>query len=573
MRIRRVCLAMSAAVVAAAQIPAITAARADDASAKTATPIKHVIVIVGENHTFDNVFATYQPREGQSVRNLLSKGIVTGDGRPGENVQQALQRTATNTSTYSVDPTRTGSYNTLPQPDTTYAVDPKNSPDPRFPGNLPNAPFQITKYVGYNGALVGDPIHRFYQMWQQIGAGANDLFVWTANTAGLDNGANPPKPIHQGGLAMGYYNVNSGDAPVLKSWADSYAMSDNYHQSVMGGTGANHVVLGSGDDVYYSDGKGNATVPPSNQIENPNPKPGTNNNFTQDGYSGGTYSNCSDATQPGVGPVQSYLKAKGQAMPGGNCAPGHYYLLNNYAPGYLADGTVATGNPFTVPPSTVPTIADSLARNNISWKYYGEGFNHGNPDLNQYCDICNPFQYSTSVMTSSQRNNLQDMPDFQRDVQNGTLPAVSFVKPNGDHDGHPAYSSLSAFEGFSKNVVDTVKANHSLWKDTAILVTFDEGGGYYDSGYVQPLSFFGDGTRVPMLVVSPYARKGYVDHTYTDHTSVLKFIERNWELGPLSARSMDRLPNPTTEDNAYVPTNGPAIGDLMTAFDFSHAQD
>jgi len=113
-----------------------------------------------------------------------------------------------------------------------------------------------------------------------------------------------------------------------------------------------------------------------------------------------------------------------------------------------------------------------------------------------------------------------------------------------------------------------VQGNRSLWRSTAIFVTFDEGGGYYDSGYIQPVSFFGDGPRVPMIVVSPYARRDAVDHTYNDHVSVLKFIEANWRLSPLSAVSEDNLPNATP--GAYVPGNSPAIGDLMTMFSFGH---
>jgi phospholipase C len=121
------------------------------------------------------------------------------------------------------------------------------------------------------------------------------------------------------------------------------------------------------------------------------------------------------------------------------------------------------------------------------------------------------------------------------------------------------------------NIVNEVIAKPSLFKSKAIFITFDEGGGYYDSGYVQPLSFFGDGPRVPLMVVSPYAKRGYVDHTYYDHVSILKFIERYWDLPPLSERSLDNLPNPhATDANPYVPTNGPAIGDLMNFFNFNH---
>ena len=143
------------------------------------------------------------------------------------------------------------------------------------------------------------------------------------------------------------------------------------------------------------------------------------------------------------------------------------------------------------------------------------------------------------------RANIQDTVNLYTAIQNGSLPAVSYVKPSGWADGHPASSKLNLFEGFVEKIVDAVQGNPTLWQNTAIFVTFDEGGGYYDSGYVQPLDFFGDGTRVPLLVVSPLVKPGYVSHTYTDHVSLLKFIERNWGLPPITGRSRDNLPNPS----------------------------
>ena len=118
-------------------------------------------------------------------------------------------------------------------------------------------------------------------------------------------------------------------------------------------------------------------------------------------------------------------------------------------------------------------------------------------------------------------------------------------------------------------IVEAVQANPSLWKDTAIFITEDEGGGYYDSGYVQNLDFFGDGTRIIFLVVSPYATGGHISHNYADHVSILKFIERNWNLPTVTHRSRDNFANPiTTRDNPYVPLNRPAISDLFDLFDF-----
>ena len=166
--------------------------------------------------------------------------------------------------------------------------------------------------------------------------------------------------------------------------------------------------------------------------------------------------------------------------------------------------------------------------------------------------------------------HITDTDQLYKDIANGKLPAVSYVKPSGWVDGHPASSKWDLFEGFVKKIVDAVKAKPDLWNSTAIFITTDEGGGYYDSGYVQPLDFFGDGTRIPLIVVSPYTKPGHISHTYADHVSILKFIERNWRLNPISSRSRDNLPNPMpTPGYPYVPKNRPAIGDLFDLFQFS----
>jgi phospholipase C len=247
--------------------------------------------------------------------------------------------------------------------------------------------------------------------------------------------------------------------------------------------------------------------------------------------------------------------------------------LNNYNPGYNVNGSLNTST-FTVPPQhNWPTIGDELSAHGITWGYFGEGFDNGNPGPN-YCGICDPMQYASSIMTNpAKRANIEHgTEDFDADAVSGNLPAVSFLKP-GDDDGHPGYSTLAAFEAFVTHAVDEIQNNPTLWRSTAIFVTFDEGGGYYDSGYIQPVSFFGDGTRIPMIVISPYSKRGYISHTYTDHVSILKFIERNWRLPSLSSRSLDNLPNPIARpSNPYLPANRPAIGDLFDRFTFGRAE-
>jgi phospholipase C len=216
-----------------------------------------------------------------------------------------------------------------------------------------------------------------------------------------------------------------------------------------------------------------------------------------------------------------------------------------------------------------------LIENRISWRYYGEGWNDyvENPSspTNVYCNICNPFQYVTSIMTDEivRKEHLKDTTDFYNDVLNDLLPAVSFIKPGGLNDGHPTNSKFDIFEAFTRKILTELQQHRKLFAEIAVLITVDEGGGYYDSGFIQPVDFFGDGTRIPLIVVSPFSRGGRVVHSYGDHASILKFIERNWSIGPLTNRSRDNLPNPLAAPaNPYVPTNGPAIGDLMDMFTF-----
>jgi phospholipase C len=660
--------------------------------AKTASPIKHVIVIVGENRTFDHIFATYKPKDGEHVENLLSKKIIKEDGTPGTEFHKAWQYSAdvTGDATYNPSPTNKTLFSVLPAPinggptdvcknngicSLTDAENSENGlpdktyygylttggtnltgkvPDSRIEGvndtapysTLPPGPFQLTdtksKNPFTNDSYAASPVHRFYQMWQQEDCSAKhatrknpsgckaDLFAWTEVTVGSNvNGVTQPANFStdyapgkvttgEGATTMGFYNMLNGDAPYTKYLADHYAISDNYHQPAMGGTGLDSIILFFGDAIWFKDEAGN-TVPPHNQtiwaggpvdeVENPNPVPGTNNWWIDDGYGGfgnngastgvyggGSYSNCSDASQPGVGPILNYLASLPRPIKP-NCDAGHYYLLNNYNPGYFGDGSDAyldhnaDNTPFTIPPTSQHSIADVLIAGGVSWKSYNDQWNqyvglHGFPgdkyqlnygtvgaNSDQYCNICNGFQYQTQIMADAKvrTTHILDTTDLYADIAAGTLPAVSFVKPSGWVDGHPASSKWDLYEGFVKKIVDAVQGNKELWASTAIFVTTDEGGGYYDSGYVQPLDFFGDGTRIPLIVVSPYTKAGHISHNYSDHVSILKFIERNWNLSTISGRSRDNLPNPRVDDDdPYVPENTPAISDLFDLFNFDH---
>jgi phospholipase C len=571
----------------------------------TTTPIQHVIVVVGENQTFDAVFGTYQPPPGQTVKNLLSEGIVNADGSPGPNFALARQSQAGKQTSWTLNPARTAPFAYLPQPVTTGLPPPLQDPggtgsvaDTRFPANLPNGPFQLTKYTPYTstttGAQTGDPVHRFFQMWQQTGGDNSklDLYTWVAITTGQGGdtaGITPANPA-QGGELMSFLNMAAGDAPLFKSLAQHFAVSDNYHQSIMGGTGMNFFALATGDLPVFNT-SGAIGAPPANQIDDPTPQPSTDNFYSHDGYQGGSYVNCSDINQPGVAPILDVLARRNIKS---NCDTGKFYLVNNYNQGFDMNGYPQPIGPndFNYPPQTVPTIAEALAKKGVTWKWYtggreasdvaSDGLALGFPTATvpasqipwaqgeEYNNGGDPLVGSSMVMTTSAlKANLVGLTTFQHDLAGGTLPAVSFVVPKNLDSGHPGYSAPAKYEAYLNGLIASVQANPALWAHTAILIITDEGGGYFDTGYIQSLDFFGDGPRIPMLAISPYARTGFIDHSYYDHSSVLKFIERNWRLAPLSPRSRDGLPNAIMgAADPYRPVNNAAIGDLMAMFDF-----
>ena len=529
---RYVAFAMTAILAAQFELPIADAAEPanSDVRRTTETPIEHVIVIIGENRTFDNVYGTYVPKRGQTVSNLLSKGIVRSDGSPGANASLAAQsRIATIDppsyfiSTDKLNNPQKTAYPLLPTPETgsapprpvtleqlrrkpvpaippfdprtfsrdqihalspfrasrdllllttgatgfkSCAKDPADPPTP-CPGPdtrvsnyaaLPNTVFPITGPALPYDSYAGDMVHRFFHMWQQSDcdgfhaspsnpAGCrNDLYPFVGIARGDDSGSN----------SMGFYDVGRGDAPLFRRLADTYTMSDNYHQPTMGGTGVQHTMLGTADSIFWEPAEGFPSEPPEAQVANPNPKAQTDPGFVRDSR----WTKCADPAQPGVGPILSYLSV----LPwrpdrtASNCQPGRFYAINNTPPGFLSNGKVnaeAIRAGTAVPPSSLRTIGDALNEKGLSWAYYGGGFNaavrlaDGSQDPFDvmigtggawYCDICNPFQYATSIMGDrAQRSaHLKDAVDLLADMDHGRLPAVSYLKPDSFDDGHPA---------------------------------------------------------------------------------------------------------------------------------------
>jgi phospholipase C len=215
--------------------------------------------------------------------------------------------------------------------------------------------------------------------------------------------------------------------------------------------------------------------------------------------------------------------------------------------GYVVNTAFASATPHPsdvqadhlVPPQTMPTIGDRLSDKKVSWAWYSGGWDDavaGKPDPS-FQFHHQPLAYFASFAdgTDARKAHLKDEKDFVADVKAGKLPSVAFVKPIGDENEHPGYADLSTGEGHVVDLIKAIKAGPQ-WKQTAIIVTYDENGGFWDHVPPPKVDRWGPGTRVPAIVISPYAKKGYVDHTKYETVSILATIEHRFGLAPLTTR-------------------------------------
>ena len=403
-------------------------------------PVKHIIVFYLENHSFDNMLGTFPGADG-----IANAGA------------NALQTDANGDA-----------YATLPP------VMKDGKPDARFPANLPNKPFLITRYIA-GGDLTEDPIHRFYQLREQVDSGKMDRFAAVSNA---------------GGLTMGYYE--DPQSP-LWQYAKHYTLADHFFTGAMGGSMLNHFWLICACTPRYTnaprqlfavlDGNGHLTHDGA---------------LTPDGYAVNTI-------QPMTPPFDPKM-----------------------------------GDPaLRLPLQTLPTIGDRLNEKHINWAWYGGQWNDAvaGKVTHHFPYHHHPFAYFApySEGTPGRQKHLKDETDFVAAIHKGQLPAVSFFKPAPADDMHPGYSSLRADQDHVFSLVRAIEKS-PLWANSLIIVTFDDAGGFWDHVVPPAGDRFGPGERVPTLVISPFAKRGFIDHTVYDTTSILKLIETKYTLKPLGER-------------------------------------
>jgi len=357
---------------------------------------------------------------------------------------------------------------------------------PAFPTTLTNTYFNIDQYVP-NDMITQDVLHRYYQEQMQIDGGKMDKYaLYNSNSAGL---------------SQGYYTTSL--LPLLPM-AQKYVLCDNFFHSAFGGSFLNHMWLIAAASPTFPNA-------PSSIVA----KVDAAGNVTTDG-----------AVTPDGFVVNTS------------------YTVNTPHPASAAANTL-------VPNQTIPTIGDRLSDKNVTWAWYSGGWDNalaGNPDPT-FQFHHQPFAYFANYADGKQAktDHLKDETVFIAAAKAGTLPAVSFVKPLGIDNEHPGYSDVANGETHALELINDV-LNGPNGKDAVIVVTYDENGGFWD--HVAPPAIdpkWGPGTRVPAIIISPFAKSSYIDHTQYETVSILSFIEKRWGLQPLSTR--DKNANPLS--NAF----------------------
>lgn len=357
--------------------------------------------------------------------------------------------------------------------------------------NLPNQPFSMDARVPPE-MIPPDLTHSFYAQQAQINGGQMNQFVAFSSGAAA---------------TVAYYDT--AKLPLAKL-AQKYTLCDQFFQSAFGGSYLNHIWLIA------------ARTPYAPSLIDPNRQP-------EVGASGKPFPVDAEGAFSGFDPQVTY----------------DGFAVNTIQPSNFPHAA----DPVLLPSMTDPTIGDRLSEAGISWAWYSGGWREvtdsplASPGLFQFHH--QPFVYFENFKegTAARAEHLKDELDFLKDAKNGTLPAVSFLKPHGSENEHPGYTNLRAGEDYAVRMVEAVMSSPN-WADTAIIITYDENGGFADHVAPPIIDRWGPGTRVPAIVISNYAKKGFVDHTQYETVSILATIEHRFGLSPLSPR--DAIANDLT---------------------------
>jgi phospholipase C len=407
-------------------------------------PVDHLIVVVLENRSFDNLFGSFPGANG-----LANAGQRAIQLRPEGEPYAELFRPLKDIGRWDL-------------------------PDTRFPATLPNGPFPMDQYLGQLDSH-SDVLHRYHQTIGQINGGRMDRFVALGDTEALP---------------MGYWD---GSRLRLWKWAQEFTLADAFFSGTFGGSFLAHHWLFCACAPRWEQAPASMRI-----LMDSTGKVTRDGSVTSDGYIVNTAYTANTPNYPGKDPAE-------------------------FIPALRND-----------------TIGDRLSAAGVSWAWYASGWNEAQAGRAEQANFKThqqaPLYYANYAQnTPGRAEHLRDETDFLAAVRAGTLPAVSFVIPGDPDSQHPGSSNLVRGDTHTDELLQEIR-RCPLWPRTAVIVTWDENGGIWD--HVPPPSGdrFGPGPRVPAIVISPYARRAFVDHTTYDHTSILSFIEWRWGVRPLGER-------------------------------------
>ncbi|AMV42065.1 acid phosphatase [Paraburkholderia caribensis] len=497
-------------------------------SKPTLSSVKNVVVIYAENRSFDNLYGNFPGANGVQNVTAASARQLDRDG----SVLATLPPVWKGLTAAGVTPVITQAMTV----------------------NLPNSPFAIDDPAGFNtplSATTRDLYHRFYENQMQIHGGKNDMFAAWADS---------------GGLVMGHYTANADKLPLYKL-AQQFTLADNFFMGAFGGSFLNHQWLVCACTPFYANADTSVAKTSISAVQ-------------PDGVS---LTLKSTSAASALTDVPTFVNS-------GNLTP-DFYAVNTMQPPYqpsgnkpaaggdanLADPTAAT----TLPAQTNQHIGDLLNNAGVTWAWYSGawsnaisavqnntanviyGANLSSPNFQPHHQ---PFNYFADLApgTDNRAKHLLDGglngSEFIKAIDAGTLPQVAFYKPQGNLNEHPGYTDVAQGDQHIADVISHLQKSPQ-WNNMVVVITYDENGGFWDHVAPPKGDRWGPGTRIPAIIVSPYAKKGFVDHTQYDTTSILRFITHRFNL--------PNLPGLTARDSALVANGGQPMGDLTNALDIN----
>jgi phospholipase C len=485
-----------------------------DAHRKKLDLINTVVVIYGENRSFDNLYGAFPGADGIADASDEAKTQLDRDGKPLKELPPIWDGL-----------TAKGVVPPVTQAESSH---------------LPNKPFGVDDPDGFNlglDVITHDLWHRFYQNQMQIDGGKNDMFV-----AWADSGAMP----------MGHWD---GSKMAMWKVAQEYTLADHFFMGAFGGSFLNHQWLACACLPYYPDAA-SSPAKPTIAVVDPD---------------GVTLTVAKDSPKSAIDGIPTFVSD-------GNLTP-DFYAVNTMQPPYQPSANKpAPGedpryadpdNPTTLPPQTQLTIGDMMSAKDITWAWYSGAWeytleNGNSKPVPNFQYHHQPYNYYAKYApgTRARDEHIKDAGlagvSFIQVIDEGKLPQVSFYKPQGNLNQHSGYASIQAGDAHIANVVEHLEKSPQ-WPHMLVIVTYDENGGIWDHVAPPVADRRGPGTRIPAIIISPYAKRGFVDHTPNDTTSILRFITNRFNL--------DELPGIKQRDEGNAKHGNPPLGDLSEALE------